>query len=284
MVKIALSAYNGFIGHQLRNYLTQQGYVIIPIDRKDFDDEKTLQSKVEQSDIVIHLSGSPILNRWTNSQKRKIRNSRIETTLRLSNAILKAEQKPHLYISTSAIGIYDTINIHDENSKVFSSSFLGNLCKEWEAAAKILNDQMDVVVFRLGVVLGSNGGALQRMLKPYKLGLGGIIGKGTQNMSWIHIEDLLSAYQFVISKGLRGTFNLCSPSYTSNREFTKTVSALLKKPAFFKIPEWMLKVIYGKASTVITDNLRVVPKRLLDNGFKFRYPEITEAIKNILHK
>ncbi len=278
MKTIAISGSSGFVGTCLKNYFAND-YEILPIKRSDLSDEIKLKSIMEKSHIVINLSGANILARWSEKYKKILHESRINTTNSLVKAINNSKNKPELFISTSAIGIYSNHLCHDEIDFKHANDFLANLCKDWESSANKCESR--VAIFRLGVVLG-NGGALKQMLLPFKLGLGGKIGSGKQAFSFIHIKDLLKAYKFIIeNENLSGVFNLVSPNPTTNEKLTYTLAKTLKRPAFFTVPKFVLKLIYSSGASVLTEGQSVKPKRLLENGFKFEFENIEQAIKDL---
>jgi uncharacterized protein (TIGR01777 family) len=270
-MKIAIIGASGFIGSHLKNYFPD----FIIINRNDT--EKEIIKKLKDVDIVFNLAGATILKRWSKNYKKLLFNSRIETTKKLVKVINKSNIKH--FISTSAIGIYPDNTPCDEYCKITADDFLGHLAKEWEKEAKKCNKITSII--RLGVVLG-NGGALKEMLLPFKLGLGGIIGNGEMKMSWIDIEDLMRIYKFIIDKKITGIINATSPHPVTNKEFTKTLAKILKRPAIFKIPEFLLYLKYGEGASVLTSSKEVYPKRLLENGFEFKYPTLEQSLKHIL--
>ena len=283
MKTIAITGISGFVGTNLKNAFTSLGYKVIGISRDNIKNKTTLISIMEQSSIVINLAGANIINRWTNIYKQTLYSSRIDTTKALVNAMAQANNKPHTFISTSAVGIYKDDKKYDEDTYDLGNDFLANLCKDWEIEAfRAQSLNIRTVVFRFGIVLG-NGGALEKMLTPFKLGLGGTIGDGKQDFPFIHIEDLVSAYNFIIeNKNLNGVFNLVAPNITTNYELTKTLGRALNKPTILPVPTFILKLIFGEGSKVLTNGQNVKPKRLLEYGFKFGYETIDKAIDNIL--
>jgi uncharacterized protein (TIGR01777 family) len=270
-MRVAISGSSGFIGSYLKNYFSN----FISINRND--NEKEILKKLDGVDVVFNLAGATILKRWSESYKKILFSSRIETTKKIVNAVNKSKVKH--FISTSAIGIYPDNKKCDEFCNIYADDFLGNLAKKWEEEANKCKKLTTIV--RLGVVLG-NKGALEEMLLFFKLGLGGIIGNGKMKMSWIDIDDLMEIYKFLIKNKISGVINATSPNPITNEEFTKTLSKILKRPAIFKIPEFLLYLKYGEGVKVLTSSKEVYPKRLLENGFKFKYPTIEESLKHIL--
>jgi uncharacterized protein (TIGR01777 family) len=195
----------------------------------------------------------------------------------------KADKKPELFISTSAVGIYKNTTCDDEESFEFEDDFLANLCKDWEAEALKAKDfGIRTAIFRFGIILG-DGGALEKMLTPFKLGLGGTIGSGLQDFSFIHIEDLINAYDFIYeNKSLDGVFNLTAPEPTTNLNLTKALGKKLKRPTLLPVPEFVLNLIFSEGAKVLTDGQCVKPKRLIDSGFEFKFINIDSTIDNLV--
>lgn len=282
-MKVLISGVSGFIGSKLAGFLQNAGYEIHSLSRKDFEGEFSIfQRKIEKHPIIIHLAGAPIIKRWTKKYKRILYSSRIDTTKKISEAIKNADTKPKLFISTSAIGIYDSIHEHTEGSTFFSNDFLGNLCQQWEAEAYKAQKYTRTVIFRLGIVLSKNGGAFPQMAKPFKMGVGGKIGHGKQPFSWIHLHDLLNAYLFTIrNTRIQGVCNLTSPDVVDNRTFTKQLSNAINKPAFFTVPPFILKLIYGEAANTLLSGQKAYPQKLLDNGFEFEFKNAKDTINEL---
>ena len=283
-MRIVICGANGFIGRKLRVAAQRRKWEIIPLGRADFEKGTGhLARKISGADVLVNLAGAPIVQRWTESYKQELRNSRIITTQRLVDALRMTVQIPKLFISTSAIGIYSLAGRHTELVYNPAGDFMGKLCQDWEAEAKAAEAYTRTVIFRLGIVLAAEGGALPKMLLPFKLGLGGRIGNGRQGFSWIHIRDLIAAYFFVIENSqLSGTFNLTSPEPIDNLTFTRTIARILHRPAWFAVPVFVLKIIYGEGSAAITGGPTVLPERLMKSGFQYSFPTLDGALKDIL--
>ncbi len=276
----------GLIGSSLIKELRKNGWTIRTIHRGDFalDDMSFMKEKTDGSDIIINLAGASIATRWTEVRKKEIYDSRILTTRKITHAIGQSEKKPALFISASAIGIYDNIHTHDEDSASLGVGFIGNLCREWEAEALNVPDTVRVVLMRTGVVLSDEGGALEKMYLPFSLGLGGIIGDGSQPFSFIHMEDLLQALLFTIrQESMTGPVNFVSPYPSTNEEFSRIFGRVLKQPVFLKIPPFLLRMKMGEGATVLMEGQKVIPKRLTDQGFRWKYPTIQNALVNLYH-
>ncbi len=285
MKTIAIAGASGFVGSYLAKFFEAKGYEIKPIGIETYLNEKLLQSIIEESSILFNLSGANIAQRWSESYKKILRDSRIDTTKKLVDAIKCSKNPPKLLVSTSAVGIYTTNGSHDENRFEYSNDFLGQLCQEWESEAQKATEYgLRTAIFRFGVVLGKNGGALSKMLPPFKMGLGGVISDGKAPFPFIHIDDLARAYEFVIeNEKLDGVFNLVAPVQTTNEELTKAIGKVLLRPTLFPVPAFVLKLIFGEGATVLLDGQTVLPTRLLESGFEFNYPDINTAIKDVVN-
>ncbi len=282
MKTIAITGASGFVGTNITKYFRNLNYKIIPISRDILNDEQKLKSVLEESDVIINLAGANIIGRWTPKYKELLYSSRIDTTKKVVSALNQISDKNKLLISTSAVGIYDNKDTHDENG-TFANDFLSNLCQDWEKEAlKAKSSNVKVSIFRFGIVLGQGGGAFAKMIKPFKFGLGGIIGSGNQAFSYIHITDLVRAYEFVIENDFEDIFNLTAPKPTTNLFFTKTLGNAVGMPTIFPVPEFVLKLIFSEGAKVLTDGQDVVPKKLLSLGFKFDYNDIKETVYGLL--
>jgi uncharacterized protein (TIGR01777 family) len=279
---IAMTGASGFIGKALSGLFKEHGWQTIGLDRKDFSTgAAALAAKMQGSDVVVNLAGTPVLNRWTEEYKRLMRESRVTLTARLIEALNLMSPRPALLISTSAIGYYAAGGPHDEDKHKKADDFLGQLASDWEREALRAEDLgLRVVVFRFGIVIGRSGGALAQMLGPFRLGLGGTIGDGSQPFSWIHIDDLKSAYLAAIQNGYSGIYNLTAPNPTTNTGLTSALSHALGKTAPFRVPSFAIKLRYGEGAGVLTSGQAVIPKRLIEKGFRFRYETIEQAVKD----
>ncbi len=238
-------------------------------------------------DAVINLAGEPIVGkRWTTTQKEIICTSRWQITQQLSELIKKSPTPPSTYISSSAIGYYgDNGDLaFDEQLQVESQEFTHQVCHQWESLAlQARSDITRVCVLRTGMVLSPGGGALEKMLPPYKLGLGGPIGSGNQYVSWIHILDMVQAIIYILNNpNLNGPINLCSPHPVTNRIFSETLANTLHRPHLFFVPAWLLRLVMGESSTLLLDSMRAKPARLTHSGFGFQFPRLDLALKHLL--
>jgi uncharacterized protein (TIGR01777 family) len=251
------------------------------------------QNKIDKQalngvDIVINLAGENIASgRWTKEKKKTLLSSRINGTKLLIDEIKKLDRAPSKFISVSAIGFYgnrESEEINEDSSE--GKGFLANLCSQWETQAQNHNiSLMSTTIIRIGIVLGKDGGALEKMLTPFKLGAGGKIGNGNQVMSWIHIVDLIRIFQFIIeSKDAKGIYNATAPSPVSNKEFTHRLGKVLNRPTLFTVPALALKLLLGELSEVLLEGQYVVPKKLTSMGFMFKYAELEKAFNSIFDR
>mgnify|MGYP001180990451 CR=1 FL=1 len=282
-MKIAISGASGFVGTCLKQALQDDGHQIVPLRRKDFSGSNFMQNALSGAHAVIHLAGAPIVARWTESYKREIVASRIDTTRLLVDALRVMPSPPGLFISTSGVGIYQPNVPCDESATVFAEDFLGTLARDWEREALAAREfSIRTIIFRLGAVLGRGGGVLQKMLLPFRLGLGGIIGDGMQAFSWIHIHDLISAYRFVIAhEQLSGIFNLSAPHPATNAGFTQALGSVLHRPTVLPVPAFLLRLRFGEGADIVLKGQHALPRRLLECGFGFAFPTIHDALQDL---
>ena len=282
-MNVLISGASGLVGSHLQKMFAERGDKVVVLRRDDFSGSlKEISEKVSDSDVIIHLAGAPIVARWTASHKKEIMDSRINTTHILVKAIELAKKRPELFISTSAVGIYADGPVNTEKDAHLADGFLSEVCQRWEAEALVASPFTKVAIFRFGVILAKDGGALQQMMIPFKLGLGGPIAGGKQGFSWIHIDDLMNAYSYVITNKLDGTFNLTSPQITDNALFTKELGAALHRPVFMPIPAFGLRLVFGEGADSLTSGQKVLPDRLLSEGFEFKYPDLKKAFTELI--
>jgi uncharacterized protein (TIGR01777 family) len=239
-------------------------------------------------DAVIHLAGESIASRWTAPKKKAIRDSRVLGTHHLAEALAKVASRPRVLISASAIGYYGDRGdeILREDSPSGSDGFLPEVCREWEAAAQpAIGAGIRTVHLRTGIVLSAVGGALQKMLPPFRMGLGGKIGSGHQWMSWVDLQDMVGAIRHALAnESLRGPVNFVSPNPVTNTEFTRTLASALSRPAIFPMPSFAARLVFGQmGEELLLASQRVEPAKLVASGYVFQKPDLRTALQDILH-
>lgn len=242
------------------------------------------QVDFNQIDVVVNLAGEPIANkRWTESQKERICQSRWQLTEQLVGFIQQATTPPHTLINASAVGFYGRQSGEsiDESYQSYYPEFSHDICARWENLAnRAKSAATRVCIVRIGIVLAPKGGALAKMLPPFKLGLGGRIGDGEQYMSWIHLDDLTAAFDFLLTHPeLEGVFNGTSPMAVPNKQWTKLLAERLGRPALLPMPALVVKLLFGEMSDLLLFGQNVYPKRLLDAGFQFKYNQLRAALQ-----
>jgi hypothetical protein len=245
------------------------------------------QGGVSGFDAVVHLAGESVVGRWTEAKRKAIRESRVLSTRNLATALAHSEAKPRVFVCASAIGFYG-----DRGDEVLGEEspmgrgFLAEVCQEWEDASRIAAEAgIRTVNIRTGLVLSARGGALAKMLAPFKLGLGGRLGSGRQWMSWIHMDDMVGAIHHVLgAESLTGPVNLVGPHPVRNSEFTKVLAVVLRRPAIFPVPQFALRLAFGKeaAEEMLLASQRVEPARLAASGYVFRFRELRAALENLV--
>lgn len=303
-MKILISGAHGFIGGALAKSLEQDGHEVLSLSRKKAsgDRAKNLQwdpaaksfpererEKLSGIEAAVHLAGENIFGRWTPDKKCRILESRVQSTLLLSEALAKLPRPPRVLISASAVGYYgdraEEILLEKSTS---GNGFLAEVCREWEAATQPAQDAgIRVVHMRFGVVLDRSGGALAKLLLPFRLGLGGPLGSGKQFFSWVSLEDAVGALRFSLeNEALSGAVNVASTGIVTNRTFTQTLAKVLRRPAILPVPALALRLVFGKesANQTMLASQRAIPGKLLSNGFEFRHPELEAALRELLEK
>lgn len=294
-MRITLTGATGFLGQQLREALRAEGHELRILSRKaagggvyEWDPlaGPPPAESLEGAGAVIHLAGEPVAQRWTAAAKDRIRRSRTEGTRNLVEALRRLEVKPEVLVNASATGFYGSRGdeVLTEDSAA-GTGFLPEVCQEWEAAAdEAAKLGIRVVKLRLGVVLGRNGGALAKMLPPFRAGVGGPLAGGQQWMSWIHEGDAVRLMAWSASQSsVRGALNAVSPNPIRNKDFTKALAGVLGRPAIFPVPRAALELLYGEMSEVLTGSQRVEPRIALAGGFRFRYQDVVEGLRSLLY-
>jgi uncharacterized protein (TIGR01777 family) len=298
-MNITITGATGFIGARLVQNLLQAGHNVHVLGRKrgidlspsvrfsgwDSTTSEPPPESIATADAVIHLAGEPVAQRWTPETKDRIRSSRVDGTRNLVNGLSKQSRRPQVLLCASAIGYYGSRG--DEVLAEASSpgrDFLAQVAIDWEQSAEKAEALgIRVVPLRFGVVLGNGGGALAKMLPPFRLGLGGRLSSGQQWMSWIHVDDVIGLIRFALpNTHVRGPMNATSPQPVTNAEFTRELAAALHRPAIFPVPRFALKLLFGEMAEVILGSQRVIPMAAQSAGFQFQYPELRPALARLL--
>ena len=300
-MKVALTGASGFVGRPLVQGLVEAGHSVHVLVRSV---EQTLAKlppgvtgaafkagellgpeALGGAEAVLHLAGEPVNQRWTNEGKRRIRDSRVEGTHSVVEA-MRAAGTVKRFVSVSAVGYYGGARgaepLTEESAP--GDDFLAGVCVQWEAEAQRAREAgLRVAVARMGVILHPEGGALHTMLPPFRMGAGGRVGSGKQYVSWIHRADAVSALRFLLERPeLEGPFNLTSPEPVTNLEFAHVLAATLGRPSIMHIPAFVLKAALGEMAQMALEGQRVLPKRLTEAGFTLRFPQLEQALKDLL--
>jgi len=278
-MNVAITGASGFIGRAVAEHLGSRGHSVRPVSLR----AGLPQDALAGANAVIHLAGEPVAQRWTAAARDRIMRSRVEGTRALVAAM--RGQPPQVLISASAVGYYGSRG--DEiltEAAPPADDFLGKVALSWEEEAQAAEPLgVRVARLRIGVVLGQKGGALARMLLPFRLGVGGRLGSGHQWMSWIHLNDLIALIDFLLKEStVRGAFNATSPFPVTNREFTRALAEAVHRPAIFPVPVFALKLMFGKMSEVLLASQRAFPDAAQRAGFVFRHPDIYAALAQIV--
>ncbi|MGR3176939.1 MAG: TIGR01777 family oxidoreductase [Candidatus Anammoxibacter sp.] len=299
-MNVAVTGTSGLIGSALVNFLTSKGHTVHKIVRsKSQEDGAEIDWLPENGDwdtafsngldAIVHLAGENIASdRWSEKKKEKIRTSRIMGTRRLCEKILKLDKPPSVFVCASAIGFYGDRGdeILTEESAI-GDRFLSEVCEKWEGEAAVAaSENIRVVSLRFAMVISSEGGAVQAMLSAFKKGIGGRLGSGKQYVSWVVIDDAINAIHHVLTDdSLSGPVNVSSPNPVTNKVFTKTFGKIIRRPTFIPMPAFAVRLVFGEmADELLLASTRVEPAKLINSGFKFEYPDIADALRNVLVK
>ncbi len=287
-MKIKITGSSGYLGTAISDALKKNGHETegIPHDLM-YGKQAELKEKVAGADIIINMTGVSIFMRWTDDNKKKIYDSRVVTTQNLVKAINDLDDKlrPKKFISVSATGIYQTGKIHSEESMDYDSGFLAKVIKDWEVASKGLTKSVLRIIFRIAPVLGAESEAIKNLWLPFKLGVGGKIGSGTQPFPFVHVKDVAGAFVWAAEKyNQHAVFNLVAPENISNKTFTKTFADKINRPAIVPIPGVGLKILYGKVAETLVESAQIEPVALQKAGYQFKYPTIDETLTEIVQQ
>jgi uncharacterized protein (TIGR01777 family) len=292
-MKFLITGGTGFIGKRLVRRLTQDDHQVTILTRSEKKSKDRLISyrkwngkempvAIGLYDVVINLAGASIAeSRWTPAYKKLIRDSRVDATRACVEYINSCQTPPKAFLSGSAIGYYGGNNPDPvDESAPAGTDFMGSICQDWEEASK--GAKCRTLNLRISMVLGEGGGPLDTLIPIYKLGLGGTMAGGKQGISWIHLDDLVAAILFLVeNEKMEGPVNLAAPEYTDQKQFSDTLADVLSRPAFWIVPKFALDIILGEKSIIVAGGQKVIPARLKEAGFNFRFPDLEEAFQDI---
>ena len=294
MKRVLISGGSGFVGNRLAAFLGARGYAVKILSRTsgaadtiqwDPANEVIPQSALNDADVVINLAGANIADkRWTASRKKILRESRISSTRTLVNAMLKDQDPPSLFISTSGVNFYPAGDKQNSEADPAGDTFLSGLCQEWEAEAfRAEQSGIRIAVMRLGVVLDRSGGALEKMLPAYRLGMGGPIGSGKQFFPWISMVELMHIILFIIENpSVQGPLNVVHPECVTQREFAAQLAKVLNRPAVMKLPAIMVRTLFGQmGEETLLASINVTPEKLLLSGYAFSEKTLTDSLSKM---
>jgi hypothetical protein len=297
-MKCIVSGGTGFIGRRIVGRLLQDGHYVGVYSRQPGREKRAAVAayywdplageppadSINTMDAVIHLAGEPVAQRWNAEVKRRIRDSRVLGTRALVDAISRAQHKPKVLVSASAIGYYGDRGDEILNeSSAPGSGFLVDVCRAWEAEAdRAAEFGLRVVKLRIGFVLGKNGGALAQMVPAFRAFVGGRLGSGKQWMPWVHMNDVAEMFVYAAENEIAGVWNATSPNPVTNSAFTAEMAKALHRPAIFPVPPLALKLMFGELAQHMLDSARVIPAAALKANFPFRFPDLGQALRDLL--
>lgn len=295
-MKILITGGSGFIGTHLIKKFKEEGHEVCVLDIRPpkvddinffeinlMEEEPSLEI-FKDVDAVVHLAGTNIFKRWNQKTKRMIMDSRVVGTRNLVSSLRKLEQRPDVLVSASAVGYYGDGGEEELNEKSSpGDDFLAKVCVNWEKEAGTVEEfGMRAVQIRTAPVLSNDGGMLQKMLLPYRLGLGGPLGKGDQWFPWVHINDLVNIYDLTLqNKEMNGPYNAVAPKNTRQKDFSLSLAKTLRKPHFMRVPKFLLKVILGEVSDIALFSQKVSSDKIISAGFNFSFPDINFALRDL---
>jgi uncharacterized protein len=279
-VKVLVLGASGFVGGHLVPALRDRGDDVVTASLRDAAGAASIAA---DCDAVVNLAGEPLAQRWNDKVKARIEESRVDTPRRFLEALAAKPRRCTVYVSASAVGYYGTSETETfvEESPP-GNDFLARVCVGWEREAGRAGElEMRVAIVRTGVVLGTGGGALEKILPPFRLGAGGIVGSGGQWFSWVHVADLVRIYLMALDR-TEGATNACAPNPVTNATFTRELAATLKRPARIAVPTLALRAILGEGAEMLLRGQRVLPRRTEELGYRFEFSELRAALANLL--
>ncbi|AZB41888.1 TIGR01777 family protein [Bacillus sp. FJAT-42376] len=296
-MKIAIAGGSGFVGKHIAQYFAREGHKVVILSRSEQEGYGNIEyakwmtdgadpaKHLEGLDVMINLAGKSISTRWTEETKKEIVESRVESSREVYKILESLDQKPSVFISASAVGVYGTSEkeTFTEDSAATDEDFLSDTVQKWEQEASMIRDLgIRTVYARFGIVLGE-GGVLQKMILPYKLYGGGPLGSGTQWMSWIHVTDIAGLMDFIIRHDeISGPVNMTAPNPVQMETFGKTLGEVLNRPHWLPAPGSAIKLALGEMSILLLEGQRVLPKKAIESGYTFIYPSLERALSDII--
>jgi uncharacterized protein (TIGR01777 family) len=300
-MNILITGATGLIGKKMVTLLKKDNHIIHYLSTSKSKIEHTSNYKgfywnpskgeidlaaFEDVSVIIHLAGASVSKKWTKAYKNEIIQSRVQTANLLLNTLKAHPNKVKQFVAASAIGIYPddlTAIYHEDDSKI-DDSFLGEVTQLWEESTNLFKSlPLLVTTIRIGVVLAKESGALVEMTKPIKYGFGAVLASGKQYVSWIHIDDLVAIFKYVIDHNLEGIYNAVSPYPTTNEELTKAIAKTIHKPLFLpNVPKFMLRFLLGEMHQIVTSSQHVSSRKILDSGFQFQFASLSKSLQNLL--
>jgi uncharacterized protein len=284
-VRVAVTGGTGVIGREVVRQLRERGDDVVVVSREPGDGTVTWDAlDLSGFDGVINLAGAPIDQRWTDEGKKRIRESRLDSTRKVVDALRTAEPRPRVLVSQSAEGYYPRGNAPVGEDSPPGSGFLSEVVQEWEAEARKAEELgVRVVTPRTGVVLAKDGGALRKMLTPFKLGVGGPVAGGDQPFPWIDLRDVAGALLFLLdTEAATGAVNLVAPDKHTNKTFTKALGKAIRRPTVFPVPSLALKLLYGEMGSTVTEGSNPDPAKLEGLGYRFERPQLDDSLRSQL--
>lgn len=297
-LKVAITGASGLVGREIAAFFKERGDKMLPLVRIpkaegvfwSIEPDAWDAALLEGIDMLVHLAGESIAGgRWTEEKKRRIWESRVRGTTSISRAIADLNRPPRLLVTASAVGYYGDRSPEEsvDETSASGTGFLADVVRAWEGAAEPAKQAgIRVVQLRLGMVLSKQGGALPQMMLPFYVGLGGPIGDGRHMVSWVSVREIPQMVAHVWEhEDLHGPVNAVAPEPVTHRDFSRTLGKVMRRPAWFPVPRWAIKGVWGEmADELLLSGNRVIPKKLLDSGYSFRYPDLEKALANLLEK
>lgn len=282
-MKVAITGSSGFIASRLKSHLQEKGHEVVFISRSNYENPAAIAETINGCEAVINLAGAPVSKPWTKEYKLEITNSRVITTRNLVAGIGLLENKPKVLISASGSGIYDSKKVHNDESTSYTKDFISNLSKQWEYEANMANQyQVRTVILRIGPVLDPEGGMLTSMVPMFRSGRATIIGSGKQSIPWIAADDIIGVIEFVLSNNnIGGIVNTVAPKNTTNAEISRLLIKKLKLKMLFQVPSLFVRFKLGEMADLVIKGQKIVPEKLLNAGYKFRFETIEDYFKQL---